>query len=73
MNKQELIDYCNAIKENKSQIINCIDVRNYQKNRTTRRTAENNNPASGRRLDRMDKKRRPRFTRRNELDIRRRK
>ena len=24
--KQELIDYCNAIKENKSQIINCIDV-----------------------------------------------
>ena len=26
MKKQELIDYCNAIKENKSQIINCIDV-----------------------------------------------
>ena len=26
MNKQELIDYCKAIKENKSQIINCIDV-----------------------------------------------
>ena len=26
MNKQKLIDYCNAIKENKSQIINCIDV-----------------------------------------------
>ena len=26
MNKQELIDYCNAIKENKSQIINFIDV-----------------------------------------------
>lgn len=26
MNKQELIDYCNAIKENKSQVINCIDV-----------------------------------------------
>lgn len=26
MNKQELIDCCNAIKENKSQIINCIDV-----------------------------------------------
>lgn len=26
MNKQELIDYCNAIKENKNQIINCIDV-----------------------------------------------
>lgn len=26
MNKQELIDYCNAMKENKSQIINCIDV-----------------------------------------------
>lgn len=26
MNKQELIDYCNAVKENKSQIINCIDV-----------------------------------------------
>jgi len=26
MNKQELIDYCNALKENKSQIINCIDV-----------------------------------------------
>ena len=26
MNKQELIDYCNALKENKSRIINCIDV-----------------------------------------------
>lgn len=26
MNKKELIDYCNAIKENKNQIINCIDV-----------------------------------------------
>lgn len=26
MNKKELIDYCNAIKENKSQIINCIDI-----------------------------------------------
>ena len=26
MNKQELIDYCNALKEKKSQIINCIDV-----------------------------------------------
>lgn len=26
INNQELIDYCNAIKENKSQIINCIDV-----------------------------------------------
>lgn len=26
MNKKELIDYCNVIKENKSQIINCIDV-----------------------------------------------
>lgn len=26
MKKKELIDYCNAIKENKSQIINCIDV-----------------------------------------------
>lgn len=26
MNKQELIDYCNAIRKNKSQIINCIDV-----------------------------------------------
>lgn len=26
MNKQELIDYCNAIKENKNQFINCIDV-----------------------------------------------
>ena len=26
MNKKELIDYCNALKENKSQIINCIDV-----------------------------------------------
>ena len=26
MNKQELIDYCNALKENKSQFINCIDV-----------------------------------------------
>lgn len=26
MNIQELIDYCNAIKENKSQFINCIDV-----------------------------------------------
>ena len=26
MNKKELIDYCNAIKENKNQFINCIDV-----------------------------------------------
>ena len=26
MNKKELIDYCNALKENKNQIINCIDV-----------------------------------------------
>lgn len=26
MDKQELIDYCNAIKENKGQFINCIDV-----------------------------------------------
>ena len=26
MNIQELIDYCNAIKENKNQFINCIDV-----------------------------------------------
>ena len=26
MNKEELIDYCNAIKENKNQFINCIDV-----------------------------------------------
>lgn len=26
MNKQELIDYCNSIKENKNQFINCIDV-----------------------------------------------
>lgn len=26
MNKQELIDYCNAIKENKNKFINCIDV-----------------------------------------------
>ena len=26
MNKKELIDYCNALKENKSQFINCIDV-----------------------------------------------
>lgn len=26
MNKRELIDYCNAIKENKNQFINCIDV-----------------------------------------------
>ena len=26
MNKQELIDYCNALKENKNQFINCIDV-----------------------------------------------
>ena len=41
MYKQELIDYCNAIKENKNQIINCIDVnRIIKKNRTTRRTAE---------------------------------
>ena len=41
MNKQKLIDYCNAIKENKSQIINCIDVNGIiKKNRTTRRIAE---------------------------------
>ena len=26
MNKQELIDYCNVLKENKSRFINCIDV-----------------------------------------------
>lgn len=26
MNKRELIDYCNALKENKNQFINCIDV-----------------------------------------------
>lgn len=26
MNKKELIDYCNALKENKSRFINCIDV-----------------------------------------------
>ena len=26
MNKQELIDFCNALKENKNQFINCIDV-----------------------------------------------
>ena len=26
MNKQELIDYCNVLKENKNQFINCIDV-----------------------------------------------
>lgn len=26
MNKKELIDYCNALKENKNQFINCIDV-----------------------------------------------
>nr|DAW77401.1 MAG TPA: Protein of unknown function (DUF1642) [Caudoviricetes sp.] len=26
MNKRGLIDYCNAIKENKNQFINCIDV-----------------------------------------------
>lgn len=26
MNKQELIDYCNALKENKNQFINCIDI-----------------------------------------------
>lgn len=26
MNKQELIDYCNALKENKNRFINCIDV-----------------------------------------------
>ena len=26
MNKQELIDYCNALKESKNRIINCIDV-----------------------------------------------
>ena len=33
MNKRELIDYCNAIKENKNQFINCIDGKqNYQKN-----------------------------------------
>lgn len=39
MNKQELIDYCNALKENKNQFINCIDVNGIiKKNRTTRRT-----------------------------------
>ena len=26
MNKQDLIDYCNALKENKNKFINCIDV-----------------------------------------------
>lgn len=26
MKKKELIDYCNALKENKNQFINCIDV-----------------------------------------------
>lgn len=26
MNKQELIDYCNGLKESKSRFINCIDV-----------------------------------------------
>ena len=26
MNKQELIDYCNVLKESKNRIINCIDV-----------------------------------------------
>lgn len=26
MNKQELINYCNVLKENKSRFINCIDV-----------------------------------------------
>lgn len=26
MNKKELIDYCNALKENKNQFINCVDV-----------------------------------------------
>ena len=26
MNKQELIDYCNVLKENKNRFINCIDV-----------------------------------------------
>lgn len=26
MNEQELIDYCNALKESKNRIINCIDV-----------------------------------------------
>lgn len=26
MNKQELIDYCNVLKENKGRFINCIDV-----------------------------------------------
>lgn len=26
MNKQELIDYCNALKESKNRFINCIDV-----------------------------------------------
>lgn len=26
MNKQELIDYCNVLKESKSRFINCIDV-----------------------------------------------
>ncbi|KEQ32344.1 hypothetical protein SK137_1952 [Streptococcus mitis] len=26
MNKQELIDYCNVLKESKNRFINCIDV-----------------------------------------------
>ena len=26
MNKQELIDYCNVLKESKGRFINCIDV-----------------------------------------------
>lgn len=26
MNNQELIDYCNVLKESKSRFINCIDV-----------------------------------------------
>ena len=26
MNKQELIDYCNVLKENKNRFINCIDI-----------------------------------------------
>ena len=26
MNKQELVDYCNALKESKGRFINCIDV-----------------------------------------------
>ena len=42
MNKQELIDYCNVLKENKNRFINCIDV-----NRIIRRIEQLDEPETG--------------------------